>query len=144
MGLLVRIHHVLQLHFLLRLHDIHRIPILIFETTVFFLVAHRALRQWGIKILRNESQETIGAKLVAVLFYDSFIYFARYATFHPLFSIMIDVSLSVFVLFTTLTFLFRYTSVSSLSSMNSFSYIKTLNIDHSIPCSTPFSVLSLH
>ncbi|KZT38633.1 hypothetical protein SISSUDRAFT_1061783 [Sistotremastrum suecicum HHB10207 ss-3] len=76
------------------------IPILIFETTVFFLVAHKALKQWGIKILRSERHETIGAKLVAVLFYDSFIYFA-----------------SVFVLFTTLTFLFRYTSYSVFNTV---------------------------
>ncbi|KZS95186.1 hypothetical protein SISNIDRAFT_464839 [Sistotremastrum niveocremeum HHB9708] len=53
------------------------IPILTFEITVFLLVAHKAIKKWGVNILRNSHKPTIGEKLMEVLFYDSFIYFIR-------------------------------------------------------------------
>ncbi|KZT38676.1 hypothetical protein SISSUDRAFT_1061825 [Sistotremastrum suecicum HHB10207 ss-3] len=71
------------------------IPLLIFETVVFLLMAHKAVMQWGIKLLPSGSDATVGEKLVRVLFYDSFIYF-----------------ISVLGIFTTMTFLFRFTSAS--------------------------------
>ncbi|KZT38211.1 hypothetical protein SISSUDRAFT_1103587 [Sistotremastrum suecicum HHB10207 ss-3] len=69
------------------------IPILIFETIVFVLMAHKAIKKWGIKILQPEQNPTLGEKLVAVLFFDSFIFY-----------------ISVLSIFTTMTFLFRFTS----------------------------------
>ncbi|KZS95189.1 hypothetical protein SISNIDRAFT_464842 [Sistotremastrum niveocremeum HHB9708] len=74
------------------------LPIIVFETLAFSLAAYIAIRKWGIKMLPGEQNATIGEKLVAVFFYDSFIYFS-----------------CVFVLFIALCFLYRYTSFSVFS-----------------------------
>ncbi|KZT38675.1 hypothetical protein SISSUDRAFT_1046693 [Sistotremastrum suecicum HHB10207 ss-3] len=73
------------------------LPIIIYETVAFSLVAYKAII-WGIKMLPGDRNATVGEKLVAVLFYDSFMYFT-----------------SVFIIFTASTFLFRYTSFSVFS-----------------------------
>ncbi|KZT38670.1 hypothetical protein SISSUDRAFT_1046683 [Sistotremastrum suecicum HHB10207 ss-3] len=74
------------------------LPIIVFESVAFSLVAYKAIKQWGVKMLPEGRSATIGGKLVAVLFYDSFLYFT-----------------SVFILFGASTFLFRYTSYSIFS-----------------------------
>ncbi|KZT38216.1 hypothetical protein SISSUDRAFT_1062148 [Sistotremastrum suecicum HHB10207 ss-3] len=87
------------------------IPILIFESVVFALMAHKALNQWGVRLLQPKASPSIGEKMVAILFYDSFIYFV-----------------SVLVVFTTLTFLFRYTSENVFNTAHgpSFAIISVL------------------
>ncbi|KZS96442.1 hypothetical protein SISNIDRAFT_547848 [Sistotremastrum niveocremeum HHB9708] len=87
------------------------IPILIFETVVFGLMAHKALNQWGVKLLQPKASPSVGEKMVTVLFYDSFIYFV-----------------SVLAVFTTLTFLFRYTSENVFNTAHgpSFAIISIL------------------
>ncbi|KZT38220.1 hypothetical protein SISSUDRAFT_772587 [Sistotremastrum suecicum HHB10207 ss-3] len=72
------------------------IPILIFETVVFGFMAYKALSKWKkLKILRHDQNPTVGAKLIGILFYDSFTYY-----------------ICVLVLFTMMTFVFRYASES--------------------------------
>ncbi|KZS96447.1 hypothetical protein SISNIDRAFT_547850 [Sistotremastrum niveocremeum HHB9708] len=77
------------------------IPILIFETVVFGFMAYKALSKWKkLKILRHDQNPTVGAKLIGILFYDSFTYY-----------------ICVLVLFTMMTFVFRYASESVIDIM---------------------------